>query len=196
MNIGHSSRLSYDTDAYPDRLTENNDVFNYVMNKDKIYNGERCLSTFGPRSGHMGHGVSTSRDVGYAPAQDLIDFDSIASNRNVAFSRTKRGGVNPVDLTKLNLYHSNICGNKLNPENTRLSHPASNYRDVGIHRFYDPIHDPQENIFWNFSVNTRLEAKDNFKAVFPQIWPELAGPKPTNKPVVDPMLKCPTSWNK
>ena len=113
MNIGYSSRLAYDEDVYPDKLRESNDTFNYVLNKDKIYNCDRCLSTLGPRSGYMGHGNSTVRDTGYADAQDLTDFESLLSNRNVKASRTRRGNVNPVDLSKIKLHDSKICGNTL-----------------------------------------------------------------------------------
>ena len=68
---------------------------------------------------------------------------------------------------------------------------------MGINRFYDPVHDPQDpqTIFWNFSVNSKLEAKDNFKPNVPQVWPDLAGPKPNNNPVVDSNLRCPKSWS-
>ena len=100
MNIGHSSRLPYDDCAYPDKLLESTSPLNYRINTDQIYNCNKCLSTFGPRSGYMGHGVSTAVDTKYAEAQDLIDLDSIMSNRNVRTSKCKKGKVNPVDLQK------------------------------------------------------------------------------------------------
>ena len=197
MNIGYSSRLVYDQDYYPDRLRESTDTFNYQVNPDKIYSPDRCLSVLGPRSTYQGHGDSTVREVGIAASQDLTDFESILSNRNVKASRTRRGNVNMVDLSKFPLHDAKICGNMLNPENTALSYPKSNYRDMGINRFYNPVHDPQDPraIFWDFSINSRLEAKDNFVPDIPQLWPDIVVPDPNNKPVPDPTLRCPKTWS-
>ena len=43
-----------------------------------------------------------------------------------------------------------------------MTDPAMFYRDAPINRFIDLCRDPQDAIFWNFSINSRLEAKDNF----------------------------------
>lgn len=181
MNIGHSSRLPYDECAYPDKLRESTSSGNYKLSTDQIYNCDRCLSTLGPRSSYMGHGVSRAVNTKYAESQDLIDLDSIMSNRNVKTSKCKRGKVNHADLSKYELSHAKMCGNALDSEYTKLSHPPSNYRDMNINRFYNLIHDPQEPIFWDFASNTRLEAKDNHRPQMPQIWPDLAGPQPQPK---------------
>ena len=148
------------------------------------------MSTLGPRSSHMGHGVSTVKDIKYAEAQDLVDLDSVLSNRNVKTSKCKRGKVNHADLSQYELRNARLCGNTLNPENTRLSHPAANYRDMNVNRFYNLIHDPQEQIFWDFATNTKLEAKDNYRPDFPQVWPDLAGPKPVPKSYEKCKMEC------
>lgn len=193
MNIGHSSRLPYDDCAYPDRLKESTDPLNYKLSKDQIYNCDRCLSTLGPRSSYMGHGVSRAIDTKYAESQDLVDLESTLSNRDVKTSKCKRGKVNHADLSKYRLHDAKLCGNKLNPENTRLSHPAATYRDMNVNRFYNLIHDPQEPIFWNFASNTKLEAKDNYHPEFPQVWPDLAGPKPTPRTYGECKMQCKSS---
>lgn len=204
MNIGYSSRLPYDDGTYTDKLSESTYSLNYRINSNQIYNEQRCRSRFGPRSGYMGHGVSVTRDLGYAEANDLIDVDSIFSNRNTKSNKSKKGKVNlenPIDLYKL--YDSKTCTNDLDTQYTKDTHPSSNYRDLEINRFYNLPRNPQNVIFEDFAVNTRLEAKDNFNQQSPQPWPELAGPKP------DPKMKfndcnitgcdgeqrtCPTSW--
>jgi hypothetical protein len=56
----------------------------------------------------------------------------------------------------------------LESENTRHTHPSYDVRglntpDLGLGY---PLHDPQCQIFEPFQVNTRLQAKDNHKAVW------------------------------
>ncbi len=191
MNIGYSSRLPYDEETYVDKVSESTYSVNYRINSNQIYNGQRCRSRFGPRSGYMGHGVSVPRDLGYAEAQDLIEVDSIFSNRNVKESKSKKGKVNPENpIDTYKLFDSKTCSNELDPLYSKDTHPASNYRDLEVNRFYNLPRNPQNVIFEDFAVNTRLEAKDNFKQNTPQLWPDLAGPKP------DPNMKftnCTTS---
>lgn len=205
MNIGYSSRLPYDDDTYVDKVTESTYSVNYRINSNQVHNEQRCRSRFGPRSGYMGHGVSVPRDLGYAEANDLIEVDSIFSNRNTKATKSKKGRVNlenPVESYKL--YDSKTCGNELDPLYSKDTHPPSNYRDLEINRFYNLPRNPQNAIFEDFGINTRLEAKDNFNQQSPLPWPELAGPKP------DPNIKfndctttgcdgeqkaCPQRWN-
>lgn len=200
MNIGHSSRLLYDDNVYPDKLVESQSPLTYRMNVNQIRNCNRCLSTLGPRSRF---GVSTLGDLKSAESQDLADLESIFTNRNVKTSKSKLGHVNPVNPldNQQNLSNNKFCGNAINPEHSRLSYPAQNYRNMSVNRFYNLIHDPQENLFWNFSINTKLEAKDNFKPNIPNVWPELAGPKEDKngfKPCVGAECNntklCPTKW--
>lgn len=180
MNIGQSSRLPYDDDVYADKLSESTYPINYRINSNQTYNNNRCRSTNGPRSGYMGHGVSVPKDLGYAESQDLVDLDSVFSNRNVPASKSKKGQVNPINpVDTYKLYHSKNCSTDLDPNYTLDTHPRSTYRDMESNRFYNLPRNPQDNIFENFSVNSRLEAIDNFKPTMPQPWPDLAGPKPT-----------------
>lgn len=175
MNIGHFSRLPYDNCAYPDRLKESTDPLNYVLSVDQIYNCDRCLSTFGPRSGYLGHGVSTIGDIRYAEAQDMVDLESVLSNRNVKYSDCKNGKVNPINPLKFKTHNSKICSSKLDPEYSRLTYAGTN-RDVATNRFYNTIHNAQDTIFWDFAINSSLEEKDNFNPTIPKLWPDLVGP--------------------
>jgi len=177
--IGHSSRLPYDGCAYPDRLMESTDPLSYRLNKNYIHNCNRCLNNngAGPRSQTLGFGDSTIFEVGHAPANDLVDVDSITKNLNVKTSKCKRGHINPVNLTKMKHQDHDLCGNYNHPEFSRLSYPASNYRDVSVNRFFNLHHDPQETIFYDMRHNTRLEAKDNFVFKIDKSWQERASPK-------------------
>lgn len=168
QNIGHSSRLAYDDCYYRDRLSESTGPLGYRLDVNRIYNCDECLSTLGPRSSYMGNGVSSY--VGHPPAtsQGLVDVESILSNRNVKTSRCKTAKVNDIDVTKFKLKHMRICNSELDPMSTKLSYPAQNYRDTAINRFYNLDRNPQENIFWDFAIDTKLEAKDNFMQELPR----------------------------
>jgi hypothetical protein len=176
--FGHSSRLPYDTCAYPDKLQESTDPLSYRLNKNYIHNCNRCLNSngAGPRTSTLGFGGSTVYPVGHAPFNDLVDVDSVCRNLNVKTSKCKRGKLNPVNLTKSAKQDYKSCGNYTHPEYSRLSYPAANYRDMSVNRFFNLHHDPQETIFFDFSHNTKLEAKDNFKPDIPVQWAENVSP--------------------
>lgn len=162
VNFGHSSRNSYDEGAYRDKIFESTAPASYKLDTNSIYNCKECFSSLGPRTSRMGN--STSTCIGFPPAtsQQLVDVDSILSNRNVKLSKAKAGKVNDIDVTKFKLYNLRTCGNFLDPEASRLTDPAQNYRDVAVNRFFDLDRNIQEPIFWNFAINSRLEAVDNY----------------------------------
>lgn len=172
MNIGHSCNLIYDTDTFRDHVIEETSQVKYRLDANQIFNCDQCLSTLGPRSDSpYGQGVSTWLPIGHpvATSQALIDIDSILSNRNVKESRSKTGGFNYIDVTKFPLKNMKICNDFLNPLSSRLSYPAANYRDMAVDRFYNLNQNPQLNIFWNFAINTNLEAKDNYIESLPKL---------------------------
>jgi len=164
MNIGHSDRLSYDSQAYADKLNESVSPGTYRLDINHQYNCNGCLSTLGPRGSD---GVSTLYSHTETPSQKLVDFESIMSNRNVKASKEKSGKVNPIGLKDFKLKHHDVCNNYLDPMHSRLTYPAINYRGVPINRFYNLLNDPQEHIFYDFAVNTTLEAKDNWDPEIP-----------------------------
>ena len=155
---------------YEDRLEQSVSPLLYKLNPNQINNCESCLSVFGPRAGHNGVGDSTAIPIhATAPAQGLVDVESILTNRNVIASKCKDGKVNDIDVTKFQLQHARICNDFLDPIATHLTNPPQNYREIAIDRFYDLDRNPQFNIFYNFSINSRLEAKDNFKEAIPRM---------------------------
>ena len=179
VNIGHSSRLMYDECAYNDRLAENAGIISYRMDPNYMENCNQCLSVLGPRTGRMGQSVSTIVGHPRATAQHLTGVESVLRNLNVKTSKCKRDGVNPINLTKYGNRHLRVCDDTLNSISSRLTYPASNYRDMAINRFYNLHRNPQANIFYDFSVNTRLEAKDNFNFNLPTPWSDRSHPTPT-----------------
>lgn len=170
MNFGHSSNLIYDDCAYNYYVKKSTDPLIYNLNTNKIFNLSQFCSTVGPRSGFMGNGVgtlasSTFPEPGHPPATAnyLVDVESILTNRNVHTSRCKNGNLNPINLTKLKQCNLPTTNKFLDPVATHLVLPPIKYKELAINRFYDLPTDPQQPIFWNFAVNTDLEAKDNFK---------------------------------
>lgn len=169
INFGHSSRLGYDKCYYDDYLSESVSPLLYKMNPNSISNCNRCLSVFGPRAGHNGYGNSTFGGESAAPAQDYVDVESVLSNRNVIASKCKDGKVNDIDVTQFKLQHARTCNDFLDPISTHLTNPSANYRGMSINRFFNLPKNPQANIFWDFSVNTQLEAKDNYRERIPRL---------------------------
>jgi len=159
---GHFSNPKYDKCAYPEDLYESTAPYAYIMNSDRIHNCNGCLTTFGPRGSFLGAGVSSPTGDVIAAAQQNVDIDSIMSNRNVPLSKCKKGKVNPINVTRIKTKNLPVCNDYLDAQQTRMTDPAMFYRGVAINRFYDLNKDPQANIFYDWSVNTSLEAKDNF----------------------------------
>jgi len=197
MNIGHSSRLSYDGCAYNDRLKESTGPLGYKIATDQIYNCKSCLpigATSARASNNgIGNDVSRTSKTGFAPKQDLIDVDSIMSNRNVKLSKCKSGKTNPIDLTKMQKYDQPYCDNMLDRDSSRLSHPATSYKGVPINRFYNLPNDPQANIFWNGAVNSKLEAKDNHQFNIVKPWGDNVHPVEKPRQPERCVMKCTNS---
>lgn len=177
QNYGHSSRLRYDEKSYDDKVYESTGPLQYRVNENYNYNCSACTSTFGPRSGYMGHGVSmpVKNRPAVAQAEELVDIDSILSNRNVILHRDRSSHINPIDVTKFKLEHPRTCGTFLDYKSSRLSHPTATFREMAIDRFYNLNKNPQENIFENFAENTSLTAKDDWFIDVPKLWSNTAG---------------------
>lgn len=175
--IGHSSKPIYDQCAYSDYTKRSTDPLNYRLNPEQIYNCKQCVSVFGPRGASFGNSTSVGNVV--APKQQLVDIDSILSNRNVPLSRCPDAGVNDINPTKFRLQHANVCNDFLDPVPTHLTDPPQNYRGMAIDRFTCLPKDPQANIFWDHAINSSLASKDNTRQYVPA---SIAGdvlPQPT-----------------
>jgi hypothetical protein len=125
----------------------------------------------------MGQGVSTVSGSSIATSQRLVDVESVLSNRNLKTTKCRKDQVNPINVTKYGVKHLRVCNDYLNPLSSRLTYPAANYRDLAVNRFYNLDRNPQVNIFYDFAVNTKLEAKDNFVVDVPTIWSDHSAPR-------------------
>jgi hypothetical protein len=189
MNIGHSSKLPYDKAYYPDHLDESVAPGDYRLQVYSIYSPDSCFAPIGINPGPNGAGVSTVRQYGPAMAQRLVDVDSVLSNRNLPQSKARDGRVNIIDLEKEKLYSLRECLSKsLAPEYTHLTAMPQNFRDLQINRFYNLHKNPQDPIFYDFAINTTLEAKDNYVPVCPRVLSQTGFPK--EDPYVEPKPNC------
>lgn len=173
---GYSSRAKYDKCYNDEQIERSVGPLLYKLNPHQINNCNSCLSVFGPRSsggtsrGVQGYGDSTATNRNItAPAQQLVDVDSVLSNRNVIKSRCKDGDVNDIDVTKFKLQHARVCNDFLNPVSSLLSIPRGDYREMGLSRFYDLPTDPQLPIYYPIAINTHLEAIDNYTIHVPAL---------------------------
>ena len=185
VNFGHSSRLGYDTDYYEDYVQDSVSPLSYRLSPVSISNCNACTSVFGPRSSGRS-GVSTvNKSQSVAPALDLTDLESILSNRNMLNSKSRDGQMNDIDVMQFQLQHARTCNDFLDPIATHLTNPPDNYRCMSINRFHDLPKNPQANIFYDFAINTQLEARDNYYERIPR----LARYDPTLPPVKSGMTQ-------
>ncbi|AYV84674.1 MAG: hypothetical protein Hyperionvirus33_17 [Hyperionvirus sp.] len=169
VNIGRSTRLSYDDCAYEDKLEESVAPLQYRMDANSIFNCDGCFAPFGPRSAY-GVSMPVENEPGVSQRAELVNIESILTNRNLLNSSCKKNEVNPIDITQFKLKNPRVCKQFISPLSSRLSDPSANYRDLSINRFYDLNKNPQANIFWDFATNTTLEARDNYVAEIPRQW--------------------------
>jgi hypothetical protein len=163
MNIGNSSKLIYDNNFYSDHLEESINPGNYRLQQFSTYNINSCKTPFGVLSGIKSGTVSTSIPFGPAMAQQLVDIESNLNNINIKQSRTRTGRVNIVDdINKYNKYNNKDCNDILSPEYSHYTSSPKDLKGTSINRFYNLHRNPQEPIFMDFAVNTKLEAIDNF----------------------------------
>lgn len=161
LNAGYFTNPKYDKCAYPEDLYDSTAPYSYIMNTDRIHNCNTCITTFGPRQSY-GAGVDSLKADVIAAAQQNIDVDSVMTNRNVPLSKCKRGKVNPVNITKIKTQKLPVCNDYLDSQHSRMTDSPMWYRGTPINRFYDLNKDPQANIFYDWAINTSLEARDNF----------------------------------
>jgi hypothetical protein len=168
FNYGYSSNLSYDPAFINDDIKQSTAPLMSILDPNRVKNCNQCLSLNGPRASHNGWGNSIPiANPSITPAQDLIDIDSIMSNRNVKQDRSKKGHVNMVDVFKFKTFDAKLCDRGLDPLNSTLTYPKQLYREMSINRFYDQNINSQVNIYYNWGINSQLEAKDNYDYPYP-----------------------------
>jgi hypothetical protein len=175
MNLGHSSKLQYDQCYYPDHLSESVSQGDYRLQQYSTYNPRSCVAPIGVNFGFNGAGVSSVEKFGPAQSQKLVDVESNLSNRGLPQSRCRTGRVNTTDPSKMKNVNLENCNSSLSPEYSHITSTPKNFRDISINRFYNLKKNPQEPIFYDFAINTTLEAKDNYIPIGPRVLEQQSG---------------------
>ena len=169
LNSGYFSGVKYDGEKYCEDIYDSTAPYSYMLNPNYNFNSNGRLNVYGPRSNFMGVGVSSLSGDVQAQGKHNVDIDSIMSNRNVPSSRSRLGKVNPVDLNSIKMKNIPIGTDYLDYTHTRMTDPNMFMRGCPINRFYDLNKDPQANIYYDWGVNTKLDAKDNMVMQVPDL---------------------------
>lgn len=173
--IGDSASLLNEECAYHDRLSESVKPLDFNLDATQIDNCKQCLTVNGPRGAT--NGVSTLVGNVTAPKQNLVDLESDLRNIHLKTNKCKRGMVNTKKLEDYKLVNEEECNTLLDIEYSRLNHPIQQYRGMAQNRFYDLVDNPQNHIFFDSAVDTRLKTKDEFVEKLPQLLRDKALPK-------------------
>lgn len=153
---GNFTHSRYDKDAYDEEIARSTNPLLYRLDPNYAINCNQCFSSNGPRNGHEAATVS---------AANRIDVDSILKGISKKKSHSIHGQL-PHSLDKIQTFMPKNCS--FDTEYTRYTHPAYDIKGLNVDdmRLDYPLHDPQCQIFENFQINTRLQAKDNHKTIW------------------------------
>lgn len=153
---GRFTNLKYDPEAYVEEVVRSTYEFDYRIDPNYNKNCDRCYSP---------HGSFTQQRAN--SSENRIDVDSILKGLENRITKSNTKQIPKYPKTQ-NLVQIRDCSNVLETEYTRLTKPAYEIKGVASKdmRLDYPLHDPQCNIFQNFEINTRLQSKDNHRAVW------------------------------
>lgn len=154
---GKFTGLKYDKDAYNEELRRSTQPLSYRLDPNYVVNCNRCFAPYGPRNG---------QDDAIAVGEQ-IDVDSILRGFNNINTKSNKEQ-EPKSIKQFKTFIPNDCSPFLEPEYTRFTYPAYDIKGLNVPdlNLSYPLQDPQCQIFENFEVNTRLQEKDNFRAVW------------------------------
>lgn len=154
---GKFTNLKYDKEAYNEEISRSTNPMLYKLDPNYAVNCNPCFAPYGPRGGH---------DNTIAIGQQ-IDVDSIMKGITKTNSKSNYQQI-PEQLDQFLTFTPGECSDALETQYSRYSHPSFDIKGLNVKdmRFGYPLHDPQCQIFENFEVNTRLQAKDNHKAIW------------------------------
>lgn len=157
-----STRLMYDNCAAKDYVRKSVSPGKYNLDPSRIYNKKKVRHGVGVVGTY---GVSHPELDSVAPKQALIDIDSFLSNRNIPASDCPKNGANMGRVNFNKFKHAEVpdIADDLVPTNSLLDVPKAQMRGMAIDRFHYLHRDLQSHIFYDFSRNTTLEAKDNYE---------------------------------
>ena len=165
-----STRFRYDPCAYRDRTKQSTDPLLHMIDPIQVNSCNKCYPLYGPIGSFMN--VSTPSNA------NLVDVESMLSRRNTKASYCAHGQVTDIDVNALKLNHLPPCTEFLDRQDTRLTHPITNYKELNLDNYHFQWlnKDPQCNIFWDFAENTQLSTRDAYRHKIPSVMDERALP--------------------
>jgi hypothetical protein len=154
---GNFTNLMYDNDAYQEKVNRSTGPLKYYTDANYAVNCRKCFPPYGPIGGQV-----ASDAVG-----EQIDVESILRGYSKIHSKSNQQQI-PDSLFGYKTRTNPDCDDALETEYTRYTYPAYDIRGLNVPdlNLGYPLHDPQCQIFENFAVNTRLQAKDNHRAIW------------------------------
>ena len=154
---GKFTHLRYDHDAYVEELARSTNPLNYRLNPNYAVNCNKCFAPYGPRGGQ-----DAADAVGHQ-----IDVDSVLRGISKIHTKSNQQQM-PDSLNHFHNYMRNDCPEMRETEYSRYTTPSYDLKGLTVRdsRFDYPLYDPQCQIFENFEINTRLQAKDNHRAIW------------------------------
>jgi hypothetical protein len=146
----YSSRQHYDYKATIEATDRSTKQGLYRLNTDNGYNCNTCYAPFGP------YGVKGAPTA----LSNAIDVDSILRGYTKIHSKSNEDQM-PDSLDPYHNVAPKDCSPFIEPEYSRFTNPIQTYRGITRDPFYRLHHDPQCHVFWNFSENTQLTARDS-----------------------------------
>lgn len=172
---GIHSRSKYDECDIENILSISMNVGNYATSTDQLIESQACINNVLPMSTRVGR-VST---LDQTNAMSLTDIESHLRNidmpaSNCSVDRTMDAKTMKANKLIEGLSRPESCAVQMTTANTRLDIPATMYREATFNRFDFPIIPPSHFVYNGITgteqvdnnrsgVNTRLQAKDNFR---------------------------------
>jgi hypothetical protein len=152
--VGKFTNLRYDKEAYDEEMSRSTNPLLYKLDPNYSVNCSSCL-------------VKNPRQRDARTTGDKVDVDSVLKGINKVNSKVNRYQTpEPLNLSSAQMPSN--CPDTIETQYSRYTHPSFDIRGLHVRdmRLGYPIHDPQCQIFENFEVNTRLQSKDNHRAIW------------------------------
>jgi hypothetical protein len=165
------NRVLYDTSAYDLQMNRSIGPGDYRLFPYTGENCAQCFSEFGPVGSKSD--VSLVKKPNELQFTEMADIESKLSWRNNKLGKNNNN-VNP--LLNVKLYHKQSCSAQLTTEDTRFTHPLTNYRGMSVTELMlEPyLHvNPQcyiQEISDRQGLNSRLYSKDLYKSPPHRLW--------------------------
>lgn len=140
------------------RTGDNVKQFDFQLYMGQQKNCDRCFQIYG--------GVPTGHWYD-SKNSHLVDQETVLKNQSYSRFGCGRDNVRYLDVNQQNPDADQYFSKFLSADPTLLSHPKWHYRELVVDRFFDHPRAQESHVFWDYSANSRLQAKDAFVQLYP-----------------------------